>query len=106
MLIKSVPYVCAAYATERPDGLLNLFKFPKVKFMPQGEDSKQREGSTVNYSTANIKGTYSPLLSSGDDCYKRLAVDPKSETVTKWFANADYIGGTESAVSLDKNEGD
>lgn len=50
-----VPYVCAAYATERPDGKLNLFKFPKVKFMPQGEDSRQREGSTVNYGTANIK---------------------------------------------------
>lgn len=98
-----VPYVCTAYATERPDGKLNLFKFPKVKFMPQGEDSRQREGSTVNYGTANIKGTYSPLLSNGDDCYKRLAVDPETETelITKWFSEANYIGSA-SAVSLNK----
>lgn len=110
-----VPYVCAAYATERPDGKLNLFKFPKVKFMPQGEDSRQREGSTVNYGTANIKGTYSPLLSKGDDCYKRLAVDPKTETVliTKWFSKADYTGEETTAqnsgastLSLDKADGD
>ena len=110
-----VPYVCAAYATERPDGKLNLFKFPKVKFMPQGEDSRQREGSTVNYGTANIKGTYSPLLSSGDDCYKRLAVDPKTdaELITKWFSKADYTGEETAARnsgastrSLDKADGD
>ncbi len=110
-----VPYVCAAYATERPDGKLNLFKFPKVKFMPQGEDSRQREGSTVNYGTANIKGTYSPLLSSGDDCYKRLAVDPKTdaELITKWFSKADYTGEETAArnsgastLSLDKADGD
>lgn len=110
-----VPYVCAAYATERPDGKLNLFKFPKVKFMPQGEDSRQREGSTVNYGTANIKGTYSPLLSNGDDCYKRLAVDPKTdaELITKWFSKADYTGeettaqnSGASALSLEKADGD
>ena len=110
-----VPYVCAAYATERPDGKLNLFKFPKVKFMPQGEDSRQREGSTVNYGTANIKGTYSPLLSNGDDCYTRLAVDPKTdaELITKWFSKADYTGekttaqnSGASALSLEKAGGD
>lgn len=101
-----VPYVCVAYATERPDGKLNLFKFPKVKFMPQGEDGQQREGSSVKYGTANIKGTYSPLLSTKDDCYKRLGVDPKTDSgiVEKWFSNADYIGETESTVSLDKKD--
>ncbi len=31
----NVPYVCVAYATVRPDGKLNLYKFPKVKWMPQ-----------------------------------------------------------------------
>ena len=53
-----VPYVCTAYATERPDGLLNLYKFPKVKWMPQGEDSQQRTGSKVSYGTAQLKGSY------------------------------------------------
>lgn len=101
-----VPYVCVAYATERPDGKLNLFKFPKVKFMPQGEDSQQREGSSVKYGTANIKGTYSPLLSTKDDCYKRLGVDPKTDSaiVEKWFSEADYIGA--SADNTDEQDAD
>ncbi len=87
-----VPYVCVAYMTERPDGKVNLYKFPKVKFMPQGEDSQQKEGTKITYTTANIKGTYSPLLSSHADCYKCRGVDPKtqSDLITKWFGTADY----------------
>ncbi|HCF83134.1 MAG TPA: phage tail protein, partial [Ruminococcaceae bacterium] len=71
-----VPSVATAYYTKRPDGKINLYKFPKTKFMPEGEDSKQQEGSNVSYGTANLKGTYSPLLSSKADCYKRYGVDP------------------------------
>jgi phi13 family phage major tail protein len=87
-----VPYVCVAYMTERPDGKVNLYKFPKVKFMPQGEDSQQREGTKISYTTANIKGTYSPLLSSHADCYKCRGVDPgtQAELITKWFATAEF----------------
>lgn len=103
-----VPYNCVAYATERPDGKLNLFKFPKVKFMPQGEDSKQREGSSVSYGTANIKGTYSPLLSSGDDCYKRLGVDPKTDSavIESWFSTANYTAPAESTPPSDNQGGE
>lgn len=91
-----VPYVCVAYMTERPDGLVNLYKFPKVKFMPQGEDNRQREGTSVNYGTASIQGTYSPLLSNGDDSYKRYAVDPDKDSafIENWFTDADFIGTT------------
>lgn len=87
-----VPYKCVAYMTERPDGKVNLYKFPKVKFMPQGEDANQREGSKISYGTAALKGTYSPLISSQHDCYKRLGVDPTTdaEFVTKWFTTADF----------------
>lgn len=85
-----VPYVCVAYATERPDGKLNLYKFPKVKWMPQGEDNQQREGSKVSYATASLKGTYSPLLSTHADSYKCYGVDPDSELVENWFTTADY----------------
>lgn len=94
-----VPYVCAAYMTERPDGKVNLYKFPKVKFMPQGEDNQQREGTKISYATANIKGTYSPLLSSHADCYKCRGVDPdtQAELITKWFATAEFYT-TDSAV--------
>ncbi len=82
-----VPSVCVAYYTKRPDGKLNLYKFPKTKFMPEGEDSKQQEGTNIAYGTANLKGTYSPLLSTGDDCYKRYGVDPKADSalIEQWF---------------------
>lgn len=87
-----VPYVCTAYYTERPDKKINLFKLPKCKYMPQGEDNKQREGTTISYGTANIKGNYSPLISSGEDCYKRYGVDPvkDAEIIEKWFTEAAY----------------
>lgn len=93
-----VPYVCCAYMTERSDGKVNLFKFPKVKFMPQGEDDKQREGSKVEFGTASLKGTYSPLISSHADCYKRLGADPKTdaEFITKWFTDASFYKAAES----------
>lgn len=87
-----VPYRCVAYMTERPDGKVNLYKFPKVKFMPQGEDANQREGSKISYGTAALKGTYSPLISTEADRCKRLGVDPKTdaEFIAKWFATADF----------------
>ena len=87
-----VPSVCVAYYTKRTDGKINLYKFPKTKFMPEGEDSKQQEGTNISYGTANLKGTYSPLISSGEDCYKRYGVDPvkDAEIVEKWFTEAAY----------------
>lgn len=87
-----VPSVCVAYYTERPDGKINLYKFPKTKFMPEGEDGKQKEGTNISYGTANLKGTYSPLISSSADCYKRYGVDPveDSELIEKWFTEAAY----------------
>ena len=87
-----VPSVCVAYYTKRTDGKINLYKFPKTKFMPEGEDSKQQEGTNISYGTANLKGTYSPLISSGEDCYKRYGVDPveDSELIEKWFTEAAY----------------
>ncbi len=89
-----VPYNCTAYMTERPDGKVNLFKLPKVKYMPQGEDSQQREGTKISFGNANIKGTYSPLISSNADCYRRLGVDPSNETdkafIEKWFTEAAF----------------
>ena len=89
-----VPYNCTAYMTERPDGTVNLYKFPKVKYMPKGEDNKQREGTNISYGTASLSGTYSPLLSNGDDAYKRYGVDPKEDAafIESWFTDADFIG--------------
>lgn len=91
-----VPAVCVAYYTKRPDGKFNLYKFPKAKFMPEGEDSKQQEGSNISFGTASLKGTYSPLLSTGADCYKRYNVDPTADAdlIEKWFTTADYYGET------------
>lgn len=95
-----VPDLCVAYATERPDGLLNLYKFPKVKFMPQGETANQREGSQVQYGTASIQGSYSPLLSNHDDVYKMYGVDPEAdkEIIEKWFTTAEADTQASEAV--------
>ncbi len=93
-----VPNVCVAYYTKRTDGKYNLYKFPKATFYPEGEDSKQQEGTTVSYGTASLKGTYMPLISTKDDCYKRYGVDPTedNEIFEKWFTKADYHGQSEA----------
>ena len=103
-----VPYEMVAYFTKRPDGKINLYKFPKTKFMPEGEDSKQQEGTNVSYGTANLKGTYSPLISSGADSYKRYGVDPTAdaEIVEKWFTEAAYHGQSESTSDTPVDSGD
>ena len=87
-----VPYQCVAYCTERPDGKLNLYKFPKVKWMPQGENASQKEGTKISYGSADIKGTYSPLLSTHKDSYKKYGVDPGTESafIESWFTQADF----------------
>ncbi|MBQ8195639.1 MAG: hypothetical protein IJZ47_09770 [Oscillospiraceae bacterium] len=93
-----VPYVCVAYATERPDHTLNLYKFPRTKLTPQGEDSRQREGTSINYATTTLSGTYSPTINNGDDMHKIIGVDPKveadAEFIEKWFTEPLFIGET------------
>lgn len=91
-----VPNVCVAYFTVRPDGKVNLYKFPKVKWMPQGESASQQEGSTVNYGTASLQGTYSPLISTGDDRYTKYGVDPASDAafIESWFTTANFYKET------------
>lgn len=92
-----VPNQCVAYMTKRTDGKLNLYKFPKVTFYPEGEDSKQQEGTTISYGTANLKGTYMPLISSQDDRYTRYGVDPEAdkELIEKWFTDPKYAATEE-----------
>lgn len=89
-----VPNICTAYFTKRTDGKINLYKFPKVTFYPEGEDAKQQEGTTISYGTANLKGTYMPLISTQNDKYVRYGVDPKIENglIEKWFTEASYYG--------------
>lgn len=103
-----VPYVACAYMIELPNGHVNLLKFPKVKWMPQGADSKQREGSSISYTTATLKGTYSPTIKSGDDKYSRLNLDPSNEAdaavIESWFTEGafymrgDYAPGPSETV--------
>ncbi len=61
-------------------------------------DANQKEGSKVSYGTASIKGTYSPLLSSHDDCYKRYGVDPTDDKdfIDSWFGTADFYRTSKS----------
>lgn len=52
----------------------------------------QSELNKISYGNASIKGTYSPLLSSHADCYRRLGADPESdkEFIEKWFTEAAF----------------
>lgn len=96
-----VPYVACAYLIELPNGHVNLLKFPKVKWMPQGADSKQREGSSISYTTATLKGTYSPTIHSGDDKYTRLNLDPSNEVdavfIETWLSDGDFFDESNGA---------
>lgn len=88
-----VPYVGCAYAIELPNGHFILVKLPKVKFMPAGRDDKQREGSTISYSTATLRGTYCPTIHNGDDKYTAYDIDPSTSEgkaqMEFWFAKGE-----------------
>lgn len=101
-----VPYVGCAYLLEMPDGKVKLLKFPKVKWMPQGEDSKQREGSTISYSTAALKGTYSPTINGQIDMLTSpvLSLEDDAEFITKWFTDAAFVG--DETTTGDETTGD
>lgn len=88
-----IPYVCVAFATRRSDGLYNLYKFPKVKWMPQGETLNQQEGTTISFGTASLQGNYAPLLSSGDDMYRVVGVDKVKDSAfyNNWFSDPLFI---------------
>ena len=101
-----VPNICTAYFTKRTDGKINLYKFPKVTFYPEGEDAKQQEGATISYGTANLKGTYMPLISTQDDKYVRYGVDPKteSELIEQWFTDPKFTA-TDGSGSYSAKQG-
>lgn len=64
---------------------------------PAGRREPEVAESSVVW--ADVKGTYSPLLSNHHDCYKRLGVDPDSDSefIEKWFATAGfYTAGTDA----------
>lgn len=86
-----IPYVCVAFMTRRSDGLVNLYKFPKVKWMPQGETLNQQEGTQIQFGTASLSGNYVPTLSDGNDMYKVTGIDPKGANanfINAWFTTA------------------
>ena len=87
-----IPYVCVAFATRRSDGLYNLYKFPKVKWMPQGETLNQQEGTNISFGTASLQGNYAPLLSIGSDMYKVTGLDliKDADFYDNWFTTADF----------------
>lgn len=85
-----VPYVCVAYMTKRSDGKVNLYKYPKVKFVEQQESFETVKKDGVSFATSSLKGSYSPTLANGDARYVRRGVDPTTDTdfITTWFTEA------------------
>lgn len=103
-----VPNQCVAYYTVRSDGKLNLYKYPKATFYPEGEDAQQQEGTTIKYGTAALKGAYMPLISNGDDMYKRRGVDPvkDKDLIERWFTDPKFAATEESdSYSAKQGEG-
>lgn len=102
-----VPNICVAYYTRRTDKKYNLYKFPKATFYPEGEDAKQQEGTTISYGTANLKGTYMPLISTQDDKYVRYGVDPVADKalIEKWFTDPKF-NATDGADSYSAKQGE
>lgn len=85
-----VPYVAVAYMTKRTDGKVNLYKYPKVKFIEQQESFETVKKDGVTFATTTLKGNYEPTLANGDARYVRRGVDPTtdSEFITAWFTTA------------------
>lgn len=85
-------YLCAAYMTKKSNGLVNLYKYPKVKFSPQAENYETLKKGGVTYVQASLKGVYENAISSGDAKYTRYNVDPvkDAELLAAWFTEADY----------------
>lgn len=97
-----VPNVMVIYSTVTSKGMVNLYKFPKVKFTDQGETATTKNENGVTYQAQNLSGNYSALIHTGDEKFNIKGVDPKSadgkKLIEDWFKTA--VGGT----VLDKTE--
>lgn len=87
-------YVAVAYMTNRSDGLVNLYKYPKARFSPQSQSYSTKKKGSVEFATIQIKGKYIPLLFNGDVYFERKAVDPEkdAEIINEWFSKGEYYG--------------
>lgn len=75
-----VPNVMVIYSTETSQGLVNLYKFPKVKFTDQGETATTKNENGVTYQSQTLSGNYSALIHTGDEKFNIKGVDPKHDT--------------------------
>ena len=100
-----VPDVMVAYSTNRSDGTINLYKFPKVKFASQGETAETADDSGIKYQGVTLQGTYKPTINNGDDSYiiKGVATSTAEGKAleTAWFASA--MGGINESKTPSKN---
>lgn len=90
-------YLCVAYMTTRSDGKVNLYKYPKVMFMPQAETAETQKKGAVTYQTITVKGNYIPTIKDGSARYVKYGVDPAADAslVTTWFSDAAATAVTE-----------
>lgn len=101
-----VPNVMVMYSTETSQGLVNLYKFPKVKFTDQGETAVTKNESGITYQAQTLSGSYSALIHTGDEKFDIKGVDPKSDEgkalIETWFSSA--VGGTQIGKTEPENE--
>ena len=85
-----IPYVCTAYMTKRSDGLVNLYKYPKIKFIEQQESYETVKRDGVTFAASSLQGNYIPTVANGDARYVRRGVDPATDSafIQSWFTAA------------------
>lgn len=86
------PYFICAHAEELPNGHLNLYKYYKVQFVPGSRGTQQVEGSSVNFATTTLNGTYYKNNTTGIGKMRSILfnVDPQGDAslISTWFSTA------------------
>lgn len=87
-----VPYLCVAFMTTRSDGKVNLYKYPKIKFVEQAENFETIKRDGITFATSSMQGNYIPTVANGDARYVRRGLDRKTDAaaIASWFTEADY----------------
>ena len=105
-----MPYVAVAHATRKRDGKWNLYKYFKVQFQPNEENTEQITQGNTTYSTIVLNGTY--MTSEVHEMMRVMLpnVDPKTETgaaiIENWFNDPLYIGSNGMANTSTIKVGD
>lgn len=89
-----IPFVGVAFMQTFDDGTVDLYKFPKVKFTPQGKSASTITDGGLTYQSTKAQGKYMATLKNGDEMYLEKYANRESdkEKIEAWFAKAEFVG--------------